>query len=355
MMGASQDPTPVRRVFFPLRSAVERFSDPRSPDAVTKAKEAAILFDEVIFEDGLLDVSITPNGATSFWNPPEMMTPDLLERSRRANQVGVPMTFAIGKQPGPGIPAREMRVFVEGEVSNAYLAEFRTGILEELAPLAPGWVRTTDLGGQKQPGQVGDPVHEAIRRLNFADFCDKELMPGVERFLRSFIYESFNRDATVAAALEASFTSTPLFDPMSERGGVEADLAGDEALGIVVGDVGALPWEAVFEFREHHGSREARDRLREFERLAVEGDPRDAYDFLRKVGHEVTRGFRTAVEELAPSLPEDLAKQVLLNGVAMVPVIGAPAALAAETASSLSASRSFNRSWISAVMVLTRD
>lgn len=79
------------------------------------------------------------------------------------------------------------------------------------------------------------------------------------------------------------------------------------------------------EFRDHRASREARERLRDFERLAIESEPRDAYKFIRRVGREVNRGFRAAVEELAPSLPEELAKQVLLNGVATASVVGAPA------------------------------
>lgn len=345
----------MRRILFPLRSAVELFSDPRSPGAVTKAKEAAVLYDELIFEMGLLDVSITPSGGPSFWIPPEGITPELRDRSRMIEAVGSPMTLAIGEEEEPGVPAKGMHVFVEGEVSNAYLAEFHTGILDDLAVFEPDWVRTIDIGGEKQPGSVGDPIYEEIRRQNFADFTDKELMPNVERFLRAFLYESFNRDATVAAALEASFTGTPLFAPMIARGGAEHELAGSEAVSVVVGDIGALPWEAVVEFRDHEGSREARDRLREFERLAIESDPRDAYEFMKRVGHEVNRGFRAAIEELAPNLPEELAKQVLLNGVATVSVVGAPVAAIAGAASTVSASRAFNRSWIAAVMVLTGD
>jgi hypothetical protein len=90
------------------------------------------------------------------------MTQDLLERSRRVNLDGVPMTLAIGKQTVPDKPAEDMRIFLEGQVSNAYLAKFHTGTLEELAPLAPDWVRTIDFGGQNEPGWVGDPVYEAI-------------------------------------------------------------------------------------------------------------------------------------------------------------------------------------------------
>jgi len=265
------------------------------------------------------------------------------------------MTLAIGTEAEPGVPAEEMQVFVDGEVSNAYLAEFHTGILDELASLEPDWVQTVAIGGQKQPGFVGDPVYEAIRRLNFTDFTDKELMPDIERFLRSFIYESFNRDATVAAALDASFTSTQLFAPMIEHGGAEPDRAGSEALSLIVGDVGTLPWEAVLEFRDHKGSREARDQLREFERLAIESEPQDAYEYLRRIAFEVNGGFRAAVEELAPKLPEELAKQVFLGAVATVSVVGAPVAAVAGAVSSVSESRAFSRSWISAVMVLTDD
>lgn len=350
-----QDANPARKLFFPLRSAVELFSDLRSPDAVTKAKEAAVLYDELIFETGMLDVSITPTGSTSFWNPPEAMTPELVERSRLVDAVGSPMTLAIGKQEAAGVPATEMHVFLEGTVSHRYLSQFHSGILDELLPFKPDWVQTIDIGGQKQPGSVGEPIYEAIRQQNFADLTDKELMSDHESFLRSFIYESFNRDATVATALEASFTGTPLFAPMIARAELEAEAAGAEALNIVVGDVGPLPWESVLEFRDHRASQEARERLREFERLAIESEPRDAYEFIRLVGHEVNRGFRAAVEELAPRLPEELAKQVLLNAVATVSVVGAPVAALAGAASTVSASRAFNRSWIAAVMVLTSD
>ena len=300
--------TAARRILFPLRTSVELFHDPRSPDAVTKAKEAAVLYDELIFEFGLLDVTITPQGGSHFWIPPEQMTDALRARSRRP-VAGDPFTLLMGKQETRDIPAEEMHVMVSGEISNAYLAEFHTGILDELETFHPDWVRTIDIGGEAHPGRVGEPLYEEIRHLNFSDFGDNELMPDVESFLRAYISKSFNRDAVVATDLGASFPTTPLFRPMVDRRGVDPDLAGSEALSVIVGDVGALPWEAVVEFREHHGSRDAREQLREFERLANEADPQDAYDFLKSVSFEVNRGFRAAIEALAPSLPEELAKQ----------------------------------------------
>lgn len=60
----------MRRIFFPLKSGVELFEDRSSPQAVTRAKEAAVIYDEVIFEEGLYDITITPEGSTNFWTPP---------------------------------------------------------------------------------------------------------------------------------------------------------------------------------------------------------------------------------------------------------------------------------------------
>ncbi|HEX2103083.1 MAG TPA: hypothetical protein VHF51_05495 [Solirubrobacteraceae bacterium] len=59
-------------IFFPLRSSVELFDDPRSPTAVVRAKDAACLYDRVIFESGLLDVTIASNGSMPWWYPKEI-------------------------------------------------------------------------------------------------------------------------------------------------------------------------------------------------------------------------------------------------------------------------------------------
>lgn len=340
----------MRRIFFPLRTSVELFADPSSPSAVTRAKEAALLYDELVFEIGLYDATITPSGGSNLWIPPDQISSEHLARSRKPIPVGAPMTVAIGKQQARGVPADDMRVMMQGSVSHAYISEFHSGILDELEQFDPDWVLQLPHGGEAHPGRVGDSTYEAIRELNFSDFSDKTLMPEAEPFLRSFVSKSFNRDAVLSAELEASFNTTPLFEPMVAHRGVETDYAGSEALSVIVSDIGSLPWEAVIEFRSHHGSGEARERLREFEHLAAAGEPQDAYDFLKRVSQEVNRGFRAAIEDLAPNLPEDLAKQVLLTSVATISVIGAPVAVLAETASSISGAREFNRSWIAALM-----
>lgn len=340
----------MRRIFFPLKTGVELFEDRASPEAVTRAKEAAVLYDEVIFEDGLYDATITPDGSTNFWVPPSQMSPELLRDTRRPVRVGSPMTLAVGAESEPGKPAERMAVVFQGEVSARYVSEFYSGIIQDLAKFEPPWARKVVIGGSETAAALGAEAHETIRQLNFSDLGDKDLLPETESFLRSFIYQSFNRDCVLAAALGASFSVTPLFAPMVTRRGIQADLAGSEALSIVVPNLASVPWEAVIEYRDHPGSEDARGRLREFERLAQEEEPEDAYEFLRKVSQQVSRAYRGGVEDLAPSLPEDLAKEVLLTAVSAVSVIGPVLEKMTSIGGAAVEARDFNRSWVAALM-----
>jgi hypothetical protein len=83
-------------------------------------------------------------------------------------------------------------------------------------------------------------------------------------------------------------TVTPLFEPMIAQRGLRLDRPGEEALRILVPNLGRLRWEAVAEFREHPRCQEARARLREFEERAAASEPEDAAAFSRGVAQEVT-------------------------------------------------------------------
>ena len=264
------------------------------------------------------------------------------------------MTLAIGQQQAAGQPAEEMSVFLHGEISASYVSEYYTGIIQELAKFEPPWARKVTIGGSDNAQELGHEVYAAIRELNFSDLGDQDLLPDTDSFLKSFIYQSFNRDSLLAAGMEASFSVTPMFTPMVSRRGLQPELAGSEALSVLVPDLTKVPWEAVIEYREHAGSSEARDRLREFERLAQEEEPEDAYDFLRKVSQEVNKAYRAAVVDLAPSFTEELAKEILLTAVSTVSVIGPPVEKMASLISEARAARAFNRSWIAALMKMQR-
>jgi hypothetical protein len=219
------------------------FVDPLAPDAVTKAKEAAVLFDNLVFEVGLLDVTITGSGSTQWWTPPHQLTPELLAGTRKPIPLGSDVVFAVGAQDGPGLPAKEMRTIVSDKLSARYVAEFHTGILDELAQHAPDWVGTIATGGSDPPQST--TVGKAIADLNWTDFRASELMSGLDSWLRSFVYQGFNHDLVLAADLDATFSVTNLFAPMLTQRGLAAQHSGSEALSIVIPNIGKLPWEAV--------------------------------------------------------------------------------------------------------------
>ncbi len=79
----------MARTFFPLRTSVEFFRDPTSVAAVARAKAAAILYDELVFEAGLYDIGITAQGSFANWRPPGKVTPDEIARSRTLPELAV--------------------------------------------------------------------------------------------------------------------------------------------------------------------------------------------------------------------------------------------------------------------------
>lgn len=173
-------------------------------------------------------------------------------------------------------------------------------------------------------------------------------------FRRRWIIKAFNRDLIVASMIGASFNPTSLFAPMVERRRIAPERDGNEALGVIAPNVGALPWEAVIEFREHNGSVQAWAMLREFEEKATREEPEDASAFLRSIEREVREALFAAHKELRPSWPKKIAVEALKTAVGIVPFYGqiaGPALSAAEMGGEWIRDR---RSWVAALMILRR-
>jgi hypothetical protein len=152
-------------IFFPLRTSVELFEDRRSPQVVTRAKEAALLYDRLIFEEGLYDVTFTSTGLVDQWLPPDDISPEHLERSHEPIPEGSPMQLLVGNH-----------VLMEGPVELQYFSELHTGILDELEQFNPDWVESVAIGGAIDSSS---PIGRAIGELNRRDSVDKTLMPDL--------------------------------------------------------------------------------------------------------------------------------------------------------------------------------
>ena len=110
---------------------------------MARATQAAILYDEVIFEAGLLDASFTPSGSFINYVPEGMVTDDLRERARVVPEPGSGVAVSIGVQGAidEPAPAEAMRLLFSGTLTATYAAEWESGVLHELLDLNPPWAK----------------------------------------------------------------------------------------------------------------------------------------------------------------------------------------------------------------------
>jgi hypothetical protein len=127
MTTTSEKTGTLHRVWFPLRSNATYFEGPGpSLDVEARIKQAALLCEEVAFELGMLDVTVTENGMSSFWTPPNQLSEEVIRRHREATAPGGPVYVAIGPESEPGVPAApaEMHTMMSGTLQQAFVAEY---------------------------------------------------------------------------------------------------------------------------------------------------------------------------------------------------------------------------------------
>ncbi len=333
----------MSRCVFPLRTSVEWFDDPASPAIDGRVKQAAVLYDELLFEDGFVEIDITDGGAMHTWHPPEAATPERLEQVNRRVETGAPVALSFGKQPARGVPAapEDMRVVMAGSLQQRYVAELMNSVMSRFADYNDGWAQITFTGNRSARDFDRWLPHRSTKALR-----DKELMADLREndpWLRDFVVKAFDRDAALADELDATFNVSRLFRPMLVARRPEAVTpTSEQILRYLFPDVSDLPWEVVMEFREHDAAGEARARLQE----AVE---RAQADGTTAADNQLTRDMLFADRELRKrhSLAERAAKMV----VSVVPVVSG---VLSESAAAAAEGARGKHDWVTALSLLRR-
>lgn len=383
----------VSRALFSLPTGVEAVTDRSGLRAVARAKQASVLFDEVVIETGMRIIELSERGVIAVMDrPASLITPALVNSScslAKGTKNGiaiVPGGDKIKIHVGTGLPRIEGAKYMEEEVTARYLSEYHTGILEDLASLGVSWIRPVSI---KRPGdeeaevqdhqlerlsndvervslvtslelnadeasrlseELSDAISETESKAASVPAQEARGMP-TERVLASDLAEAVKLGDQLGAipALSSSFAQVA-----ADRG-VPIGLPGAESLGFIVPNFSALPWDAIARFRDHQGAMEARTRLREFEEETSMHERHQSPEFIRNTARAVTEGLMGAVKDLAPSLPDDLSSPVLSSAVGLVPIVGQYASLAISMGDMISALREhekFEGSWIAAVFEL---
>jgi hypothetical protein len=342
----------MTRIYLPLRSSVEFFQDSTSPEPVTRAKQAAILYDEVVFEDGLLDASLTESGSFINYMPRGMFNEADLTAARTIYPPGSGFRVEMQLNPGSTDPEQPELVLpaLEGTFTAKYAAEWYTGVIEELQHVKPPWAKAFQMNDEQLGNSGLVPVTQEIRAM----IGDVDL-GEIDLIRREYLIQSFCRDAAVAAQLDAAVNVTSLFEPLVTAAsgiGLQQDPAGTVALEVVTPNVSASSWEQISEFRDHHGSAEAREKLREIERCALADDPGDVLSFQTRVAQEVTDLLFGVIQDLSGSPGRRVAREAANTGISFIPLVGpilGPGASMAETGYEIVQNR---RSWYAALMKL---
>lgn len=326
------------------------FKDPTSPEPVSRAKHAAILYDELVFEAGLFEETIGRTGASGMHFPPAMATEERRKWARVVREEGAPFQIALGAQPAPGVPAapEDMHVFVNTEIATSYAAEWHTGVIDELQQLNPDWAGSID----SDQAVAEHNLQSTVRELKWS--LERTAASEPNSFHRGFVIDSLSRDATVAAAMGAAVQVTSLFEPLLPGlPDVKPDHPGLVPLAVAVPGIDELSWEEICEFRDHAGSDEARAKLRDAEERVAADDLSDPADFALRVGQEITADLFSAMAELKGSLPKKLAKDAANAGISLLPVVGTFGSVA-SAGETLAESAKHSRTWHAALMKLRK-
>jgi hypothetical protein len=323
----------------------------RRPSTLTRGKEAAVLYDEVIFEAGVYDYSATDEGSFEHYRPPGGFTPEDLAETRIIPEprTGMQVSLAFEAEPGEPAPPEELRSFISGTLSAYYVAEFETGILEELrkldVPWAAAFVAQDDQLRENGLDQIiRDYAHERQRDESWSD-------PD-SRILRTFVAKAFARDAVVASSLGAAFNITSLFQPLLESSSTRPVLVGQRALAVLVPNVRDLRWEEIAEFREHPGSVEARAKLAEAEQRVAASEPDDPLEFQQRLYSAISDDLFAAIKETQGKDSTTVGKEVAKTAIGFIPVVGPIAGTAASAADLVWKERTERRHWTAALMKL---
>lgn len=344
----------MRRLFFPLRTSVELFTDPTSVEPTARAKEAVVLYDEVIFEAGFFDIRMVEDALSiSAWHPPGALAVGDVAEYRRPPEPGAGLELIVGEPPAAGShsPRKVMRSLIKGKITTRYVAEWHSDVIEQMERLAPEWAKIVTLNDDRGDlKRLEEPI-DAAKRSILDSAQEVEMDPPTQEFVAA----ALARDSVVAAELEAAFSVTSLFEPFVLGGDATADPSGRTALGILVPEVGGLPWETVAEYREHPGSEDARGKLREFEERALAAGPDDPLEFQAEVFRSITHDLFEAVKDLRGSVAKDLAAEAAKTGVSFIPVIGPLLGPGASLAQAIGEYMHEERTWYAALMKLRNE
>ena len=196
-----------RFIFLPLRTNVRYFASRRGFAVLdARLKALALLYDDLLFENGVYDCSVGEQGTFDLVVP--LVSDELLKP--RPTRRGAPMGIQMqNEQTGEWFPVLATRSV------QSYRAQFITTI-RGLAPLKPDWAHVVSFS----PGMTGfkDPLETASKLASDWTWAERELvkqaLPDTPSFLRDKIHSTLNLDLARASAMRMDLSPDAIHEPL---------------------------------------------------------------------------------------------------------------------------------------------
>lgn len=282
----------TRAAWFPLRSNIGYFETTGPAlDLESRVKQMAMLCDQLYFEPGMLDVTISDAGATEFWTPPSQLDEEDIRQRRQAAEVGAPVGLWIGVQPAQGVPAppEAMRQIMGGKLARSFVAEYhllaRDSGLQDMSWAE--FVFPTD--------EAEAEAAATARTLDSRGFIEKRAMPALSenQWLDDRLRKGLNKDIARAAAMGLPAILDHLHQPILEwrasqgTPGMQLEpVPGATALHLWAPNFTTLTWKQIIALHDHDAIGDFRQKLVEAEQT-VSGLPEDERELaLKDIGYQ---------------------------------------------------------------------
>jgi hypothetical protein len=249
--------------FFPLRSNVGYFETSDGQLALlNQIKQASLLYDRLIFQDGTYRASIAETGSFDVW------TPRSDEGRVQEAQPNVEPTIDIRPLDGQTsvlIKIRDKYVpLVAGKTIRTYYSDFNTVLDSINADLFP-WIERADY-------ELGDneTALQKTLRESFEQTLEQTL-PLENSYVRVRVADNLSKDLVLSALLKTPLSIQAQHMPLLLASTNGRPASGFSAFRARIPDLTHLPWNEIVDLRNEPSMIELRQLLLKIEQAAEAG------------------------------------------------------------------------------------
>jgi hypothetical protein len=339
-----EDP-PHSTFFFPLRTNVEYFASPQGYlTLLERIKQASILYDTLIFEDGMYVATVGEMGSFDLRIPPQDVTEEKLN-------------VEFEPTGGEHFVSWKGQVVLSGPVERRFRSEFYS-VLRDLEAERLPWMKMATFALSPDGKRLADRLREEDERN------PSIVLPEAGHFLRAKILANLNSDLVLIASLRTAASIDPLYAPILQQKTTSDQrmqpAPGFLALQVAMPNFASVPWETIVQLREKPALVEFRKKMTSIETMARSALPEGEvgelkYQILQTISEEL-------LQEIAHLLPKpskvvgdvmlDLVLDLMAGLLSVSSQFPVPVGAAVAGFQGIAEMVKANRSWITAFLRL---